>query len=78
MNLTDFQTTSPKTVFERILAEAAAEGVAVAESELIGLIPEAALEGTSGEELRIKGFDPSRMILERRLAALLEQREDLA
>ncbi len=78
MNLTDFQTTSPKTVFERILAEAAAEGVAVVESELIGLIPEAALEGTSGEELRIKGFDPSRMILERRLAALSEQGENFA
>ena len=72
MNLTDFRVTPPRTVFERIEKEARAAGVEVMESELIGLIPEAALAGTSGKALRIRDFNPERMILERRLAVLFE------
>lgn len=73
MNLTDFRKTPPKTVFDRIVAEAASAGVETVESELIGLIPEAALNGTSGEKLLIRGFDAERMIFERRLASLMVQ-----
>ena len=69
MNLTDYQTTSPSTVFERICAEAASAGVEVAGSELIGLIPAAALEPLGPAGLRIEDFSVDR-ILENRLRAV--------
>jgi len=68
MNLTDYRTTPPATVVERIRDEAKRAGAGVIDSELIGLIPEAALRGTSGEELGIRDWDPDRMVFERRLA----------
>ena len=68
MNLVDFRTTSPAAVFARVCEEARAANVEVLDSELIGLIPEAALAGTSGEQLRIRNWNPDRMIFERRLA----------
>ncbi len=68
MNLTDFTRTSVQTAFDRVSALAAQARIDVLESELIGLIPEAALEGTSPDRLGLRGFD-ERQILERRLAA---------
>jgi glutamate formiminotransferase len=53
-------------VVDRVVAEAAGEGVEVLESELIGLIPEAALTGTTPERLLLRHFSDDR-ILERRL-----------
>jgi glutamate formiminotransferase len=44
MNLTDFERTSPQRVFEAVRAEAARFGVQLAAGELIGLVPEAALD----------------------------------
>jgi len=68
MNLTDFEQTSPLAAFEAVRSEAARDGVAVAGSELIGLIPQKALAGTSAGHLQIENFTPS-AILENRLAA---------
>lgn len=68
MNLVDFRATSPATVFARVCEEARQADVQVLDSELIGLIPEAALEGTSGVKLRIRNWNPDQMIFERRLA----------
>lgn len=70
MNLTDFTVTSVQTVFDAVQAEARKHGVDVLESELIGLIPAAALEGTTPEALRLAGFTSSQ-ILEHRMAELL-------
>lgn len=70
MNLVDYERTAPQAVFERISALAAAEGVAVIDSELIGLIPRKALGQDGGEGLRIRGFNPS-MILENRIEEAL-------
>jgi glutamate formiminotransferase len=70
MNLVDYERTGPKAVFDRIGELAAAEGVAVIDSELIGLIPRGALGQDGGESLRIRGFRPS-MILEDRIEAAL-------
>jgi glutamate formiminotransferase len=70
MNLTDFEVTSMRTVFDAIAREAADRGVGIAASELIGLIPQAALNGASPEYLQIEDFTPDR-ILENRLAAML-------
>ena len=67
MNLTNFEQTSPQTALDHVVAEAAKDGVEVLESELIGLIPEGALAGTTPERLRLHGFTDDR-ILERALA----------
>lgn len=67
MNLTDYTRTSMRTVFDRIVEAARTEGVKVLESEIIGLIPRAALEGTTPEHLRLRDFS-ERQILENCLA----------
>lgn len=66
MNLTDFNQTSMKQVFDRILEEATARGVSVAGSEVIGMLPRAALKGTTVADLQIIDFSPNR-ILENRI-----------
>jgi glutamate formiminotransferase len=66
MNLTDFEQTPPRAVFAEIARLAAEAGVELEESELVGLIPEKALEGTSPNELQLADFDAQR-ILENRL-----------
>jgi glutamate formiminotransferase len=70
MNLVDYERTGPQAVLERISELASAEGVAVIDSELIGLIPRKALGRDGGEGLRIRGFSPS-MILESRIEEAL-------
>ena len=44
MNLLDYNVTSIRTVFDRVAELAAAKGVEVVESELIGLAPAAAID----------------------------------
>ncbi|MGE3955112.1 MAG: glutamate formimidoyltransferase [Vicinamibacterales bacterium] len=73
MNLTDFTRTSVQEAFDAVVREAGARGVGVLESELIGLIPEAALVGTSAERLRLTGFTRAQ-ILEERIAQRLAER----
>ncbi len=68
MNLTDFRVTSMRAVFDAVAREAAARGVSVAGSELVGLVPAAALTDEDAAHLRIAGYDGSQ-ILERRLAS---------
>jgi glutamate formiminotransferase len=55
------------TVVERVRALAAPLGASPVDAELIGLIPEAALAGYP-EDVPIRGFDPDRHVIERRLA----------
>ena len=66
MNLTDFEQTSLLTVFEAVSREAARHGVRVTESEIIGLVPEAAITTSAARRLRVRGFSPDR-ILEQRI-----------
>jgi glutamate formiminotransferase len=66
MNLTNYEQTPIERVFDAVEREAARQGVAVLESELIGLIPAAALASTTPEHLRLTGFR-SDQILENRL-----------
>lgn len=73
MNLTDFTRTGIQTVFDAVTREARLRGIDVGESELIGLIPAAALVGTSAERLRLTGFTESR-ILERRIEEMQQGR----
>jgi glutamate formiminotransferase len=66
MNLTDYGRTSPAVAFQRVREEAEQHGVAVLESEIIGLVPQAALADTTPAALLLTGFTPDR-ILEHRL-----------
>jgi len=71
MNLTDYQVTPIQTAFHAVKTEAEKLGVHVAESELIGLIPQAALEHAAVTALQLDRFDPSQ-VLERRIAEVIE------
>jgi formiminotetrahydrofolate cyclodeaminase len=73
MNLTDFETTSLATVFEAVTQEAAALGVQVVGSEIVGLVPRQALDAAAVHFLRIENFRPE-LIVENRLEQVLEDR----
>jgi glutamate formiminotransferase/formiminotetrahydrofolate cyclodeaminase len=67
MNLTDFARTPVFRVVEMIRREAARYGVAIARSELIGLIPQQAMFDSAQWYLQLDGFTPQH-VLEVRLA----------
>jgi glutamate formiminotransferase len=62
MNLTNFEVTSIRKVFERVRKEADIEGVNILESELIGLVPRAALDEETAAYIRLLGFSAQRII----------------
>jgi glutamate formiminotransferase len=67
MNITDFQKT-PMTRLHAAVAEIAARhGAAIAEGEVIGLIPEQAYEPNAEWVRQTLQFDPEEKVLERRL-----------
>ncbi len=73
MNLTDFETASLTTVFDAVAREAAAHGVQVAGSEIVGLVPRRALEDAAVQFLRVENFRPE-LIVENRLEKVLADR----
>lgn len=62
MNLVDFRQTSVLAAFHRVREEAEALGTRLLESELIGLMPEAAVEGLVAEALKLPGFRMDRIV----------------
>ena len=70
MNLTDYEQTSVELVFETVKREAERFGVSVAGSEIVGLIPQKALEQAAEYFLRVENFKPQ-MILENRLSEVM-------
>jgi glutamate formiminotransferase len=72
VNLTDFRRTSLAAVFEAVRKEAQEFGASILESEIVGLIPAAALEGIDPAKLHIRNFNAG-LILENRLASVLEK-----
>jgi glutamate formiminotransferase len=73
MNLTDFETTSLAKVFEAVAQEAAALGVQVVDSEIVGLVPRQALDDAAVQLLRIENFRPE-LVVENRLEQVLANR----
>jgi len=71
MNLTDFEQTPIQMVFDTVRREAERYGVSIAGSEIVGLIPQKALDQTAEYYLRVENFRRD-MILENRLAAVME------
>jgi len=68
INLTNYQKTPIHRVFDLVAREAARHGVTVLESEIIGLIPAAALVGAAEHYLQLERFGPAQ-ILENTLKA---------
>ena len=66
MNLTNFEKTPMFRVFDLVKREAARYGVSVRESEIVGLVPAAALVATAEYLLQLEGFDRTQ-VLETRL-----------
>jgi glutamate formiminotransferase len=62
MNLTDFEQTPIHVVFSEVARLAARHGVAIEESELIGLLPRKAIEMAFAHWLKLSEFEPSRVI----------------
>jgi glutamate formiminotransferase len=69
MNLVDFEVTGIRAAFDAVAYEAAARGMDVVESEIVGLAPEAALSPGDAEHVRLTGFEADEQVLERLIAA---------
>ena len=74
MNLTDYLVTPILTAFQIVKAEAAKRGIEVAGSELVGLVPQAALDHTTAASLQLDRFDSSQ-VLETRIAEVMLKKE---
>jgi glutamate formiminotransferase len=66
MNLTNYKETSMAAAFDAIVREAAADGVRVLESEIVGLVPADALPADPARRLKLRAEDLDK-VLERRL-----------
>jgi glutamate formiminotransferase len=66
MNLLDYKVTPPAAAFAAVAELAERAGARVEASEIVGLVPAAALAGTDPATLRLRGFTPE-LLLERRL-----------
>jgi len=68
MNLTNYEKTPIFRVFETVKREAERYGVSILESEIVGLVPAAALNAAAEYYLQIGGFSPDQ-VLENKLRA---------
>ncbi|MCA1557586.1 MAG: cyclodeaminase/cyclohydrolase family protein, partial [Acidobacteria bacterium] len=70
MNLVDYEKTALHHAFEAVSREAARYGVQVMGSEIVGLIPQAALDRAAEYYLQVENFAPG-VILENRIEAAI-------
>jgi formiminotetrahydrofolate cyclodeaminase len=75
MNLTDFEQTPAYRAFELVKREAERYGVTITGSEIVGLVPQKAIEMAAEFYLQIENFRPN-LIFENRLAEHLESSSD--
>jgi glutamate formiminotransferase/formiminotetrahydrofolate cyclodeaminase len=76
MNLTNFEATPVFRVFEMVAREAERYGVSIVSSEIVGLVPQKALNACSDFYLRLENFSLNQ-ILENRLNDALPQEQAL-
>jgi glutamate formiminotransferase len=72
MNLIDIDITGIRAAFDAVDGQAASRAMTVLDSEIVGLVPQAALGPGDAEHVRLRGFDPDRQVLER-LASDMEE-----
>ena len=75
MNLTRYELTTLHHAFEAVRREAERWGVRVAGSEIVGLVPQAAIDKSAEYFLQIENFSPD-LVLENRLAAAIQRRNE--
>jgi glutamate formiminotransferase len=73
MNLTSYERTNLHHAFEAVRREAEALGVEVLASEIVGLVPQAALYAAAAHFLKLENYT-SDVVLENRIAAALERK----
>ena len=73
MNLVDHEVTGLRAAFEAVAERAAQHGLAITDTEIVGLVPESALHLDDVASLRLEGFDPDKQILERLVAAAAKE-----
>lgn len=69
MNLVDHDVTGLRTAFDAVKVEAEKRGMEVVSSEIVGLVPQAAIADDDPPYLRLEGFDADAQILERLVRA---------
>ena len=69
MNLVDIDVTPPRVAFDAVTKLATERGMEVLSSEIVGLVPAAALGDGDIAYLRLEGFDADEQILERLVKA---------
>ncbi|HST51761.1 MAG TPA: glutamate formimidoyltransferase [Pyrinomonadaceae bacterium] len=74
MNLTGYERTNIHQAFEAVRREAERLGVRVIASEIVGLVPQAALDRAAAHFLRLENYSPD-LVLENRIAAALERKK---
>jgi glutamate formiminotransferase len=74
MNLIDIEVTSPRVAFDAVQELATERGMEVRSSEIVGLVPRAALGEDDIGYLRLEGFDADEQILERLVSTEGERR----
>jgi glutamate formiminotransferase len=65
MNLVDFTITGVRAAYDAVVAQAGARGAEVLDTEIVGLVPEAALSPEDAAHVRLRGFDRQTQVLER-------------
>ncbi len=75
MNLVNYELSSLHHAFEAVRREAERYGVRVASSELVGLVPQTAIERAAEFYLQMENFTPD-AVIENRIASVLAARQD--
>jgi glutamate formiminotransferase len=65
MNLTNYEATPILRAFDAVRREARRHGVNVLESEIVGLVPSAALSATTASDLQLVGFTRDKVLEDR-------------
>ncbi|HVF44691.1 MAG TPA: glutamate formimidoyltransferase [Pyrinomonadaceae bacterium] len=74
MNLTGYDVTNLHDAFEAVRREAESLGVEVVASEVVGLVPQAALDRAASHFLKLENYSPE-LVLENRIAAAAKKAE---
>ncbi len=64
MNVCNYTATGLERVYAEIEKLARDKGVAIKESELVGLAPREAMPAGAAQRMRLRGFDPKRQLIE--------------
>ncbi len=65
MNLVDFEVTGLRRAYDEVARLAGGKDMEVTDSEIVGLVPEAALGSGDAEHVKLRGFDETKQVLER-------------